>query len=129
MKIAILIARLLLGLVFLVFGINGFVHFIVIPPVSGVASQFMGALYLSHYLAFIYFLELISGLLLVFNRLVPLALVVLGPIVVNILFFHILMAPAGALRAWVVTFLWLVVLWAYRKYFMSVFVAKAEPTA
>jgi putative oxidoreductase len=126
MKIASLSARILLGVIFFIFGLNGFVHFITIPPVEGIASQFMGALFLSHYLAFIFFLELLGGTLLLVNFFVPLALVVLGPIVVNIIFFHALMAPGGVPRSLVVAFLWLVVAWFHRRYFTGIFVVKAE---
>jgi putative oxidoreductase len=126
MKIASLSARLLLGVIFFVFGLNGFVHFLTIPSVEGIASQFMGALFLSHYLAFIFFLELIAGVLLLANRLVPLALVMLGPIVVNIFFFHALMAPSGILRALAVAFLWLMVAGFHRRYFAGIFTVRAE---
>jgi putative oxidoreductase len=125
MKIAFVSARILLGLTFFVFGLNGFLHFITIPPLEGIASQFMGALFLSHYLACIFFLELIGGVLLLANFFVPLALVVLGPIVVNIIFFHVLMAPGGIFRALVMALLWLVVAVAHRRYFTGIFVMKA----
>ena len=75
MKIAVLIARFLLGLLFAVFGLNGFLHFIPMPPPAGLAGQYMGALFLSHYLVVVFLLQLIGGLLLLANRFVPLALV------------------------------------------------------
>ena len=95
MKIATLIARILLGLLFLVFGLNGFLHFIPMPPPTGLAGQYMGALFLSHYLAVVFALEAVGGLLLLLNRYVPLALVLLGPVLVNIVLFHACLAPAG----------------------------------
>jgi putative oxidoreductase len=120
-KIIGLVARVFLGLIFLVFGLNGFLHFLPLPHEEGLASQFMGALFLSHYLSVIYFLELMGGLLLLVNRLVPLALVVLGPIVVNIFFFHALMAPQGMSLAVGTSLLFLVAVWSNRYYFEPVF--------
>jgi putative oxidoreductase len=99
MKIASTIARYLLGIVFLVFGLNGFLHFIPTPSPAGIAGQFFAALYLSHYLVVIFLLQLGPAVLLLINRYVPLALTLLGPIVFNILFFHILMAPSGLPQA------------------------------
>jgi putative oxidoreductase len=125
-KIIGLVARIFLGLIFLVFGLNGFLHFLTLPHEDGLASQFMGALFLSHYLSVIFFLELMGGLLLLVNRLVPLALVVIGPIVVNIVFFHVLMAPQGISLALGTTFLWLLVAWSNRHYFEPVFTLVPE---
>ena len=103
MKITIVIARLLLGLIFLVFGLNGFLHFIPASPPSGTAGQFVGALFVSHYLVPIFLLQIISAVLLLVNRYVPLALTLLAPIIVNILLIHILMLPSGLPLALVVT--------------------------
>src|SRR5213080_2707921 len=85
MKILTHISRFLLGLIFLVFGLNGFLHFIPLPPPSGVAGQFMGALFVSHYLTLIFGLQVIAAVLLLANRYVPLTLAVLAPVIVNIL--------------------------------------------
>src|SRR5258705_7522172 len=95
MKILTHISRFLLGFIFLVFGLNGFLHFIPMPPPSGVAGQFLGAMFVSNYLLVVSGLQVISGALLLINRYVPLALTILGPIIVNILLFHGLMNPAG----------------------------------
>src|ERR1700732_5240746 len=82
MKIITPIARFLLGLIFLVFGLNGFLHFIPATPPSGTAGQFVGALFVSHYLVPIFLLQIISAVLLLLNRYVPLALTLLAPIIV-----------------------------------------------
>src|SRR5258707_5093490 len=95
MKIITHISRFLLGLIFLVFGLNGFLHFIPMPPPSGVAGQFLGAMFVSKYLLVVSGLQVISGALLLINRYVPLALTILAPIIVNILLFHALMSPVG----------------------------------
>jgi putative oxidoreductase len=109
MKTASLIARLLLGVIFLVFGLNGFLQFIHMPPPTGVAAQFFGAIFASHYYIVIFAVQVLGGLLLLVNRFVPLALVILGPVIVNIFFFHTLMAPAGVPLAIVVVILWAIV--------------------
>src|ERR1700732_5502228 len=95
MKTASTIARYLSGVIFLVFGLNGFLHFTPLPPPEGVAGQFMGALFVSHYLTVIFAVQVIAGLLLLINRFVPLALAVLAPVIVNILCFHAFLAPSG----------------------------------
>ena len=117
MKIIATIARFLLGLIFLVFGLNGFLHFIPSPPLSGVAGQFVGALFVSNYLVVVFLLQLVSAILLLVNRHVPLALTLLAPIIVNILMFHILMDPSGLAPAIVVTVLWVVVFLSVRSAF------------
>src|SRR6201993_1323132 len=106
MKTASAVARYLAGVIFLVFGLNGFLQFIPLPPPSGVAGQFMGALYVSHYLSLIFGLQVVGGVLLLVNRFVPLALAILAPVIVNILCFHALMAPSGLPLALIVAVLW-----------------------
>src|ERR1700743_2244242 len=106
MKTASTIARYLAGLIFLVFGLNGFLNFIPMPPPGGLAGQFMGALYVSHYLWVIFAFQVAGGLLLLINRFVPLAVAILAPIIVNILTFPVLLAPSGLPLALVVALLW-----------------------
>src|SRR4030081_3359711 len=117
MKITIVIARFLLGLIFLVFGLNGFLHFIHSALPSGTAGQFVGALLASNYLVDVFLLQLLSAILLLINRYVPLALTLLAPIIVNILMFHILMSPSGLALAIVVTVLWIIVFLSIRSAF------------
>src|SRR6202166_1726663 len=95
MRTASVVARYLTGVIFLVMGLNGFLNFIPLPPPAGIAGQFMGVLYVSHYLWVIFAFQVIAGLLLLVNRYVPLAVAVLAPVIVNILTFHALMAPSG----------------------------------
>jgi len=122
MKITAVIARFLLGIIFLVFGLNGFLHFIPSsPPPSGTAGQFVGALFVSHYLVPIFLLQIISAVLLLVNRYVPLALTLLAPIIVNILLIHTLMLPSGLPLAIVVTLLWIVVFLSVRSAFAGLF--------
>src|SRR5580704_8808153 len=115
------IARYLAGAIFLVFGLNGFLHFIPLPPPEGVAGQFMGALFVSHYLAVIFAVQVIAAVLLLVNRYVPLALSALAPVIVNILCFHALMAPSGLPLALFVALLWAVIFVDVRPAFAGLF--------
>ena len=126
MKIASLIARLLLGLIFLAFGLNGFLHFIPMPPPTGVALQFFMAMIATHYWVVIFGVQVIGGVLLLVNRFVPLALVLVGPVIVNIFFFHMFMAPAGLPLAIVVVVLWVILAVRNKQHFSSIFVQRTE---
>ena len=118
MKIATIITRTLLGLIFVTFGSNMFLHFIPMPPPpEGPARDFMTVLFLSHYLYVLGALQVAGGLILLSGRWVPLGLTLLGPVIVNIVCFHVLMAPAGLPLALVVSVLSLFLLWRYREYF------------
>jgi putative oxidoreductase len=126
MKIASLIARLVLGLIFLAFGLNGFLHFIPMPPPTGVALQFFMAMIATHYWVVIFGVQVIGGVLLLVNRFVPLALVILGPVIVNIFSFHMFMAPAGLPLAIVVVVLWVLLAVRNKQHFSSIFVQRTE---
>src|SRR5258707_7948356 len=119
-KMVSTIARYLLGLIFLTFGLNGFLHFIPMPPPTGVAAQFLGALFVSRFYVVIFLLQIVPAVLLLANRYVPLALTILGAVIVNILCFHILMAPAGLPLAVVVTILWFLTTWRVRSAFTGI---------
>jgi putative oxidoreductase len=129
MRTASTIARYLAGVIFLVFGLNGFLHFIPLPPPDGVAGQFMGALYVSHYLAVIFGFQVLAGVLLLANRFVPLALAILAPVIVNILSFHALMAPSGLPLAVLVTVLWTLIFVDVRPAFAGLFQARTSARA
>src|ERR1700756_1711820 len=120
MKIASTIARYLLGLVFLPFGLNGFLHFIPMPPPTGVAAQFFGALFVSRFYVVIFLLQIVPAILLLANRYVPLALTILGAGIVNIVCFHIFMARAGLPRSVVVAVLWFLTTWSVRSAFAGI---------
>ena len=126
MKITSVIARVLLGLIFLVFGLNGLFPFLSMPAPTGVAGQFIGALFVSHYLVVIFALQLIGAVLLLINRYVPLALTILAPIIFNIFFFHCLMAPSGLPLALVVTVLWILVFLGVRSAFTGLLAQHAQ---
>src|SRR5262249_7261234 len=118
MKMTTIIARSLLGLIFTIFGANMFLHFIPMPPPpEGPARDFMTALFVSHFLYVVGALQVAGGLLLLTGRWAPLGLTLLGPVIVNILSFHVLMAPAGLPMAIVVSALTLFLVWSYRRNF------------
>ena len=126
MKIAAIIVRVLLGLVFTVFGLNGFLNFIPAPPPPpGLASQFITVFMESHWGLFVSGFQVIGGVLLLSGFYIPLALAILGPIIVNILLYHLLISHFGGSIAVVVALLWVFLFWRYRKYFASLFVMKA----
>ncbi len=129
MKMAIIIARILLGLLFVVFGLNGFLHFIPQPPMPpSDMTTFATLLDRSHYMWPVFALQLLGGVLLLIGRFVPLGLTLLGPVLVNILIFHIVFQPAGLPPGAVATLLWLIVFYAYRQYFAGIFTANAKPS-
>jgi putative oxidoreductase len=121
MKIVSTISRYLLGLIFLAFGLNGFLHFIPLPPPTGTAAQFLGAIFVSRLYVVLFLFQILPALLLLVNRYVPLALAILAPIIFNILCFHIFMAPAGLPLALVVTVLWFLVASSVRTAFSGLF--------
>ena len=125
MKIAVVIARILMGVVFVFFGLNGFLQFLKAPLPTGLAGQFLMALFQSHYVWFICAVQIVGGMLLLVNRYVPLALTLLGPVIVNIILYHLLLNPAAAQLAVVVTILWLFLFYRYRQNFSGLFVQKA----
>jgi putative oxidoreductase len=125
MKIVNVIARILLGLIFLVFGLNGFLNFFPTPPLAGVAGAFIGALISSHYVYLVCGVQLIAGVLLLINRFVPLALAMLAPVIANILAYHLTMQLSGLPLALFTTILWMLLMWRFRAYFTSLFVQKA----
>ena len=126
MKLAETISRYLLGLIFTIFGLNGFLHFIPQPPPeSQLALQYFTVLATSHYLVLVFLLQLIAGLLLLTNRFVPLALTLLAPILVNILLFHGLMDLANIGPGLLATILWLIVFNSVRRAFRGILQAKS----
>ncbi|MHB8461971.1 MAG: hypothetical protein ACYDA1_04940 [Vulcanimicrobiaceae bacterium] len=117
MKIVSLIARLLLGVLFVVMGLNGFLQFIPQPPITGLPAQFSGAIFTSHYLYVVAGTQLICGVLLLVKQYVPLALAALAAVIVNILTFHITMMPSTIAPGLVVAVLWLLVALSLRAHF------------
>jgi putative oxidoreductase len=126
MKIAVLIARILLGLVFLVFGLNIYFNFLPMQAMPADASTMAGLMFQHGWFTFFGILYIIAGVLLLVGRFVPLALVLLGPIIVNILLFHITLAPAGIGPGLVCAVLEIFLIYAYRGAFVHFFAPHHE---
>ena len=121
MKIATIIARVFLGLIFVFFGSNAFLHFLPMPPLpQGVTGEYLHAFFASGYVYVIGGVQVLAGLLLLVGRFVPLGLTLLGAIIFNIWAFHLLMAPEGLPPAVVVTILELFLVWRYRGAFVGI---------
>lgn len=122
MKYAIIIVRVLLGLMFTVFGSNAFLHFMKMPELPGQAGAFIGALVSSGYIYVIGALQVLGGLcLLIGNRFVPIGLTLLGPVIVNIVLYHIFLEPSGLAMAIIISILAFFLLWIYRYKFPAIF--------
>ncbi len=127
MKKAVVVARVLLGLVFLFFGLNSVLHFLPNPPIPGDAGQFALILAQHRWMTVVGVLEVIASILLLVGRYVPLGLVLLAPILVNILLFHmLLLGGSGIAPGLVVTLLELFLIWAYRLSFRGLFDAAPD---
>jgi len=120
MKIVFLIARILLGLMFTVFGLNGFLHFIPQPMPTGDALAYFTVLGGTGYIKFVFAVQLISGVLFLVGKYVPLALTLIAPVIVNILLFHALMQPSGLPPGVLATILWAVVFYKERDAFAGI---------
>ncbi len=128
LRIFTLATRILLGLMFFVFGLNGILHFLPTPPMPpSDATTFITILSTHSYMKFVALLMVVAGLLLLVGRFVPLALVILAPIIVNILLFHFSLAQGKGVAAGVVAaVLELFLLFVYRLSFRGLFDAAPE---
>ena len=121
------VARVVLGLVFFVFGLNGFLQFLPQPPMPAAALPFLGGLAgAGYFFPLLKATEVIAGVLLLSNRFVPLALTVLAPIIVNIAAFHLVLAPNPIMVAFLLV-AEIYLAWSYRDAFRGVLAAKARP--
>ena len=122
MRVVVIIARVLLGLVFFVFGLNGLHPFMQNPPAPPAAAAFFGALLATHYMFFLIFAtQVLGGALLLIGVAVPFALTILAPVIVNILFFHIFLSPDLLPMALIVAAFELFLVWYYRAAFAPLF--------
>lgn len=124
MKIVAIVARIILGLIFFVFGLNGFFNFLHGALPGGMAGTFLVVLIHSHYVYFVSGIQLIAGILLLIDRYVPLALVLLGAEIANILVFHLTMNLVGIPMAIFVAILWAIVAWRFWASLASLFTSK-----
>ena len=123
------VARTVQGAAFLTFGLNGFFHFLPMPPPPPAAGAFFGALFATGYmLPLIKGTEVVTAVMLLSNRFVPLALALIAPVIVNILAFHAFLAPAGIVLPLVLLATELVLAWSYRDAFRSMLRAQVAPT-
>ncbi len=120
MRIAVIVVRLLLGLMFVVFGANAFLQFMPPPEMTGPAGDFIKAMGITGYLQAVAVFQIAGGLLLLFGR-VALGLLLLGPIIVNIVLFHVFMERGGIGMAVAVGALALFLLWSQRSAYTAVF--------
>lgn len=126
MQIAAIASRYLFGLMFTVFGLNGFLHFIPqSAPHSPVALQFVTAVSVSHFMAVVFAVQLVAGILLLAGPYVPLAVAMLAPVLVNILNYHLTMDVAGIAAGIVAAILWVILFIQYRSSFAGVLAARA----
>jgi uncharacterized membrane protein YphA (DoxX/SURF4 family) len=125
MRIVVIIIRVLLGLAFVFSGLNAIFQFFKPPPMAGLAGDFINALAKSHYIYALGAVQFAGGFLLLIGRFVPLGLTLLGPVVVNILLFHIFLEPKGLPIAIVFSALTLIVLWYHRAAFAGLAKASA----
>jgi putative oxidoreductase len=126
MKIAVLIARILLGLVFLVFGLNNLHPFMPMQTMPGDAGTLSTIMFVHGWLVFHGVLYVIAGVLLLVGRYVPVALVILGPILVNILIFHFTLAPVGYAPGLICSLLEIFLIYAYWPAFRAIFTKKMD---
>ena len=121
MKKVTLVSRILLGVGFTIFGLNGFFHFLPQPPMQpGLASDYFSVLSSSHYMVIPFVLQLACGILFILNRYIPLALTLIAPVLVNILMFHGLMDPSGIGPGLLFSILWLVLFFNVRSAFSGI---------
>jgi putative oxidoreductase len=122
MKIAVMIARILLGAIFVFFGLNIYFHYLPAPPMPpSPLERFSTVMAETHYMHVIAVFQVVPGILLLFNRYVPLALTLLGPVIFNIILTHTLMQPQGLPPGIVTLLLWLLIYWRVRPAFAGIF--------
>lgn len=123
-------ARLVLGAIFTIFGLNGFFNFMSTPEMPEAAGAFLGALAASGYMfPMIKIVEIVGGVMLLLGRYVPLALVLLAPGIVNITLFHVFLAPGGLILAAVLLALELYLAWSFRDVYRPMLSSRPAPTA
>ena len=132
MKTAIVISQFILGLGFVVFGLNILHPFLPQPPIpdGSLPARFMGVMGPSHWMALVGLFQVFGGVFVLLGRTAPIGLTLLGPVLVNILAFHIfLMGGAGIAPGLVFSALELFLIYSYRSHFAPIFTIKAVPTS
>jgi uncharacterized membrane protein YphA (DoxX/SURF4 family) len=129
MKTAVLIARILLGVIFVVFGLNGFLQFLPQPEMPPAAGAFFGGLAASGFMLPTLFATQVVGGALLLLGMVPLGVVILTPVIVHIVAFHVFLAPAGLSLAVLVATLAMFLAWTHRAAYRPLFAASVVPSA
>jgi uncharacterized membrane protein YphA (DoxX/SURF4 family) len=132
MKVVALICRILLGLMFVVFGANILHPFMPMtpPPAGSLPAQFMGVMAPTGWMHHVGFFQFLGGLLVLIGGTAPLGLCILGPIIVNILIFHVLLTGGHEIGPGIVAaILEIILIYAYRANFAGIFTYKAKPVA
>lgn len=129
MRTAVTVVRLLLGAMLFVLGLNGFLHFIPQPPGPAAGGAFLGALASGNVMGLVKTVETLVGALLLAGRFVPLALVMLVPVAVGIVVYHLTFDPAGGVLGYVLAAMLVFLLWAYRAALLPLLRPTAEPLA
>ncbi len=124
MKIAAVILRTLLGLAFVVFGLNAFLNFMPVPPLTGAVADFFKAVAMeTNFMKAVAAFQILGGLLTISGRLTPLGLTILGPILVNILIYHVTFGAPGLGMAAIFALVYLFLVYVYRANFAGLFAA------
>jgi putative oxidoreductase len=127
-RYAPVVARVVMGLIFVVFGLNKFLHFVPLPPFPERADAFFRALFATGYMIpLVGGTEVVAGTLLILGLFMPLALVVIAPVIVNIVLFHACLDPPGGAPALLLLVLELYLCWCYRRWFALLFIPRATP--
>ncbi len=125
---SVLGARFLFGLIFVVFGLNFFFHFLPMPPLNEPAMAYMMALVNSGYtMNIVKVVEILGGIMVLSGCWLPFGVVILTPIVINIVLFHTFLDTGGAPIAYFLLLMWAILVWGYRNHFKSLFPKKATP--
>ena len=125
MKILTLVARLMLGLIFVVFGLNVFLRFLPLPPYTGDAGTLMGLMFRYGWFSLYGFIEIVGGLFLLFGRYVAVGLILIGAMLVNILLFHLTLSPPTMGPGVFAAILEVILLYEYRASFSGILAAKS----
>ena len=127
MKRVAFICRILLGLLFVVFGANKWLHFARVPMPAGDAGVYYALLFRHHIMAVVAAFEVAGGVLLLLNRFIALGLGLLAPVVVNIMMYHVLVDPSRVALGLIASSLEVLLLYAYRRAFSGLLATKVEP--
>jgi putative oxidoreductase len=126
MRMTAVTAQILIGVTLLWLGLSGFLHLMVNLPLRCIAQQSIATIFLSRYLALLFGLQLLGTVLLLVGRWKQLTCLLLGPIVLNLVFFHLLMGSRSFISVALLALLEFLVIWACRRYLRSAFLSENQ---